>query len=443
MSKRLNNYKFRIFQWTISSFWPVCIFIIGGGWYFQDAISASIKSTPDPAIVYMILGAILFAVALLIYAFVKYSREEYWLANIESQISKDGQINLNSKYQRSLWHPVYHLIALDSPIDVIRPMVEIEAEKSRESFNALLQYPSYIAGALVGMGLVGTFVGLLSTLRDLGAVFALMANMGGDVDPTQMFGQMILKLQDPIKGMGTAFVASLYGLMGSLIVGVVVLAVRRVGEHVSLDVERFMERALSNKANRQAVNQNKEVISAHASDSILHQSLTGHIHALEQSLSTLTSQIMRYEKEMAGLSKSILKTENSRLKVEKLLLYCLIILFTGFLGASVLWALPLWNTSHQKIEEVIVSSNDFPVRKIHEEKEFKALKESKQPKIEADQKAYSRVIKKGDNLYSIAKQCYISLSEINSLNPNYAKNPKNLRVDSHLIVPDSSCADSN
>jgi hypothetical protein len=77
--------------------------------------------------------------------------------------------------------------------------------------NALV-LPNYIGGALVGIGLVGTFIGLLGTLDDLSTLFASLDGAGAATDSSDagaMFGDMVRRLRDPIRGMGTAFVASL------------------------------------------------------------------------------------------------------------------------------------------------------------------------------------------------------------------------------------------
>jgi hypothetical protein len=97
--------------------------------------------------------------------------------------------------------------------------------------------PNFIAGSLVGLGLVGTFVGLLGTLEDLGAVFGSLGGAGDSgANPTAVFADMVQKLQDPMRGMGTAFVTSLYGLLGSLVVGLCALTVGKTGNTVIKDL---------------------------------------------------------------------------------------------------------------------------------------------------------------------------------------------------------------
>jgi LysM repeat protein len=55
---------------------------------------------------------------------------------------------------------------------------------------------------------------------------------------------MIVKLQGPMQGMGTAFVASLYGLLGSLVIGLTVSSVKSAGERLFRDVREFLNEEL-------------------------------------------------------------------------------------------------------------------------------------------------------------------------------------------------------
>ena len=79
---------------------------------------------------------------------------------------------------------------------------------------------SYIAGILVMLGLLGTFLGLLATIDSVGDALGGMANIGGDggVDTKDM-SRFITSLSRPLEGMGLAFSSSLFGLSGSLLIG--------------------------------------------------------------------------------------------------------------------------------------------------------------------------------------------------------------------------------
>jgi hypothetical protein len=75
----------------------------------------------------------------------------------------------------------------------------------------------YVISLLVFLGLLGTFWGLLGTI---GAVSSVVGGLEvGNGDFNEMFQTMKAGLEEPLKGMGTAFSSSLFGLGGSLVLG--------------------------------------------------------------------------------------------------------------------------------------------------------------------------------------------------------------------------------
>ena len=75
----------------------------------------------------------------------------------------------------------------------------------------------YFIGLAIFLGLLGTFWGLLDTVRAIGGVIADLTVTGGDLN--QVFADLKNGLQAPLAGMGTAFSSSLLGLSGSLVIG--------------------------------------------------------------------------------------------------------------------------------------------------------------------------------------------------------------------------------
>ena len=75
----------------------------------------------------------------------------------------------------------------------------------------------YLIGLLIFLGLLGTFWGLLQTVRSVADVIGGLQVTGGDVN--QVFDSLKSGLNAPLAGMGTAFSSSLFGLAGSLILG--------------------------------------------------------------------------------------------------------------------------------------------------------------------------------------------------------------------------------
>ncbi|MGE0053842.1 MAG: flagellar motor protein MotA [Hyphomicrobium sp.] len=75
----------------------------------------------------------------------------------------------------------------------------------------------YLVGLLVFLGLLGTFWGLLDTIQSVGHAIDTLDSKA--TDNVQMFGDLKAGLAAPLRGMGTAFSASLLGLSGSLVLG--------------------------------------------------------------------------------------------------------------------------------------------------------------------------------------------------------------------------------
>ncbi len=96
--------------------------------------------------------------------------------------------------------------SLQTVLDGIRGRMDESREISR-----------YVISLLVFLGLLGTFWGLLGTI---GAVSSVVGGLEvGNRDFNLMFQTMKVGLEEPLKGMGTAFSSSLFGLGGSLVLG--------------------------------------------------------------------------------------------------------------------------------------------------------------------------------------------------------------------------------
>ena len=75
----------------------------------------------------------------------------------------------------------------------------------------------YMTGLLIFLGLLGTFWGLLLTVSSVGDVISGMSVGSGDLNA--LFEQLKSGLAKPLRGMGTAFSASMFGLAGALVLG--------------------------------------------------------------------------------------------------------------------------------------------------------------------------------------------------------------------------------
>ena len=74
----------------------------------------------------------------------------------------------------------------------------------------------YLVGLAIFLGLLGTFWGLLVTIR---SVAEIIGSLGVGGDPAAMFNQLKENLKQPLSGMSTSFSTSLFGLASSLVLG--------------------------------------------------------------------------------------------------------------------------------------------------------------------------------------------------------------------------------
>ncbi|MDW3203948.1 MAG: flagellar motor protein MotA [Alphaproteobacteria bacterium] len=96
----------------------------------------------------------------------------------------------------------------------------------------------YMVGLLVFLGLLGTFWGLLETVRSVGGVISGL-DLGAD-NVAGAFENLKQGLQTPLSGMGTAFSSSLFGLAGSLILGFLALQAGQAQNRFYNELEEWL-----------------------------------------------------------------------------------------------------------------------------------------------------------------------------------------------------------
>jgi len=99
-------------------------------------------------------------------------------------------------------------LSLQTVLDGIRGHLDESREISK-----------YMVSLLVFLGLLGTFWGLLQTIGTVGQVISGLEV--GTQDYINVISHLKQGLEEPLKGMGTAFSSSLFGLGGSLVLGFV------------------------------------------------------------------------------------------------------------------------------------------------------------------------------------------------------------------------------
>ena len=122
--------------------------------------------------------------------------------------------------------------------------IEHEMHAMKEVMESRWELPNFLVGFMVALGLLGTFIGLLETLV---GTSALIGNFGAQGNMDEAIAKLVSGLREPLAGMGTAFSASMFGLIASSVLGLIMLAVRALGSalmnNLRAAVDEIAERA--------------------------------------------------------------------------------------------------------------------------------------------------------------------------------------------------------
>lgn len=169
----------------------------------------------NPALNGVILAATLFGIVFCFRAVLNLEPDIRW---IEAHLAQRVQGGRMAPVQPRLLAPIARVIAEQqgelslSPL-ALRSLLDAIGARLSES----REISRYLIGLLIFLGLLGTFWGLLETVRSASGVIAGLDMEAAD--PSAAFATLKHGLEAPLMGMGTAFSASLFGLAGSLALG--------------------------------------------------------------------------------------------------------------------------------------------------------------------------------------------------------------------------------
>jgi len=177
-----------------------------------------------------------------------------------------------------------------NPVDV----VEAGLRSLHVTLDSRQELAQFMVGFLVALGLMGTFIGILETLVEIGNMIGGFASADmQDIDKS--FMALISDLTKPLKGMGTAFSASMFGLLGSLCLGLTMVSVRRCTEEFLTGLRHAINQIIKDRRSSLTITQKtpayrRSVDSGEDSSELLQQSLETQSKLL-QKLETLDQHI--------------------------------------------------------------------------------------------------------------------------------------------------------
>src|SRR6266540_3219117 len=234
---------------------PFALLLIGCVAFF-DAIKGTISRNPHPQINYAIFAIILFGGVFIVVNAHRLIREARTLVEFSGAIGAKTDVatlqKMASRYTVDI-SCLLQMVAASSGRSISHQeqvAIEHELTNARTRLNRRNALPQYLTGLLVGMGLLGTFIGLLSTLTDISVLISSFADLDmGTASPLLVFRTMIERMKAPMQSMSIAFSASMFGLLGSIILGLMMVGIRRLQDDIfsllSSETARHIEIALS------------------------------------------------------------------------------------------------------------------------------------------------------------------------------------------------------
>jgi hypothetical protein len=235
---------------------PFALLLVGSAVFF-DAIRSTIIRNPHPQINYAIFAIVLVGGVFIILNAKRLIREAKTLVGYSEAIHAKTDLttlqNMANGYTGDI-SCLLQMVAASAGRSISHQeqvAIEHELTNARTRLNRRNALPQYLTGLLVGMGLLGTFIGLLATLNDISVLISSFADldMNNVASPLLVFRTMIERMKAPMQSMGIAFSASMFGLLGSITLGLMMVGIRRLqGDIFSLlssEIARHIEIALS------------------------------------------------------------------------------------------------------------------------------------------------------------------------------------------------------
>jgi hypothetical protein len=226
--KRLQRYYFHVGI-------PLQLLVLGTVLFFPE-IMGTVEGNPHPQINYLIFILIAFGSVQMLMHVVRINREGHLLSTFVNMLSvgKDPEAakRLLEQDKNTLSNDVTDVLTLvlashGKAIGALQQAaIESEIERFHARQNRRLLLAQFMSGMMVGLGLLGTFIGLLGALDEIGKLIGSFS-LGSELsDPIAAVSELVTRLTEPMKAMGIAFSASLFGVLGSLIMSMLMVFIK-------------------------------------------------------------------------------------------------------------------------------------------------------------------------------------------------------------------------
>jgi hypothetical protein len=199
---------------------------------FFDVVAGTMRGNPHPQINYLIFVLMAGGAAMMMHAVHRMNREGNFVQRFFVAAREGASPEVLRDMVTGERYDVSNVLELlaetqHAPIsDVQHAALEAEVHRFEARQNMRLYLPQFLSGAMVGLGLLGTFIGLLGALEEIGKLISAFT-MVESGNASAAVRTLVDRLSSPMKSMGVAFSASLFGVLGSLIMSVLMVGVKR------------------------------------------------------------------------------------------------------------------------------------------------------------------------------------------------------------------------
>lgn len=253
-------------RWNIARVASPLIFALVAVAIWPDFIRLAMGS--GHAITFVILAGITIGSSLIIWQSLRVNKRWEALVSFISIVKSSDKDWHATAYVRSTLGKV---MLRQETLALGQEAIEKDVQDLRIRVYQAQILPDFLVGLMVALGLVGTFIGLIYTLADVGTMLSqLNASTVDGSEIEKIFGRMVAQLQSPLTAMGTAFAASLFGLVGSILLGLMMVLLRWQVEDYVRAVRKFMLERLDVRNHRFSLKATEDVTEAMLSRQVHH-----------------------------------------------------------------------------------------------------------------------------------------------------------------------------
>jgi hypothetical protein len=193
----------------------------------------------NPAVNGVILGILVAGIVYIFRQVMLLEPEVEWIESFRRRLA-DREVGAPSGKPPRLLAPMARMLGArrDGRVSLSASSLQTLLDGIASRLDETRETSRYLIGTLVFLGLLGTFYGLLETVRSVGGVISALDVTASDL--ARAFADLKAGLESPLHGMATAFSSSLFGLAGSLVLGFLDLQAGQAQNRFYNDLEEWL-----------------------------------------------------------------------------------------------------------------------------------------------------------------------------------------------------------